>query len=125
MSEANQNRFGIVRHELVEIGRAVLRSEDIVEFFVRLFDNATRALRRFPILPAQLHHPIFVGLRRNRDRIVRMHPALRQIVRRQKLFHRRLGRNFHHVLRVRQERAVHRDGAGHSHALVFGDPVGE
>jgi hypothetical protein len=50
-------------------------------------------------------------------------PALGEIVLRQEFLRRRHRRNLHHVLRVCEERAVHRERHRHAHPLVLGDAV--
>ena len=124
LTQTDQDNFGVVSHELCEIGRSVPLSKDRVEFLVGFFDDAARAARSLPILPSKFHHPILVDLRRYGNRVVGMQTTLRQIVRGQKFSDRLFGGNLHDVLGMGQESAIHGDGAGHAHAFIFGDAVG-
>src|SRR5439155_5649044 len=72
LTQTDQDNFGIVGHELCEIGRSVPLSKDRVEFLVGFFDDAARSARSLPILPSKFHHPILVDLWRYGNRVVGM-----------------------------------------------------
>src|SRR6266540_1830411 len=118
---ADDDHLGIVGHVLVEERTVATPAEDPLEVRVRLADDAERVPHRRVVLAPDLHEPVLVDLRRDRDRVVRVQQTIAEVELRQERVHRGLCRDLHDVLRVCEERAVEPDRDRERHALVLTD----
>src|SRR5437870_10155782 len=98
--------------------------EDAFEVGVRLADDPERLPHGLVVLHADLHEPVLVNLRRDRDRVVGVQQPVAEVERRQELVHRGLRGELHDLLRVGEERAVEADRDRERHALVLADAPG-
>ena len=95
-AHAQQNHIGIFGHVLFEerVG-AVVAAENPVHIRVHLAQHILGALGDTLLLQTDLHHPVFVALRGDRDSVVRMEQQVAAIVARQELIDLRLRRDLH------------------------------